>query len=251
MADEAAPPPKTKKIVLFIVLAAAVGFTVFRLIYKPKFRYAGTIEVIKVDISTRVASVISKLDFVDGQPVKKDQLLVETACEDYRIQDRLTDADYSRALVAFKNRALPQAELELYKNKKDQADLNVQWCTIVSPIEGRVLDYYHEAGEWVPIGTKLLTVGDVAHPWAYIYVPQPMVPYLKLGQKVDAILPEMNNKVFKGTVTKISNQAEFTPKNVQTRNERERLVFGIKVEFENPDETLKPGMTVEVELPEK
>jgi HlyD family secretion protein len=64
-------------------------------------------------------------------------------------------------------------------------------------------------------------------------------------------LPELNNREFDGKIIKINDEAEFTPKNVQTRSERERLVFGVKVSFlgANDQEILKPGMTIEVKLP--
>jgi HlyD family secretion protein len=66
---------------------------------------------------------------------------------------------------------------------------------------------------------------------------------------VNGYLPEAGDRAFPGRISVIYSEAEFTPKNVQTRSERTRLVFAVKVSFPNPDETLKPGMTVEVELP--
>jgi HlyD family secretion protein len=69
--------------------------------------------------------------------------------------------------------------------------------------------------------------------------------------KLKGYLPELGNREFDGTILKINDEAEFTPKNVQTQAERERLVFGVKVSFRdaNAEEILKPGMTIEVELP--
>jgi HlyD family secretion protein len=68
--------------------------------------------------------------------------------------------------------------------------------------------------------------------------------------KLNGHLPEMGDRLFIGKILKINDEAEFTPKNVQTRSERERLVFGVKVSFlgVNEDEILKPGMTIEIEL---
>jgi HlyD family secretion protein len=127
----------------------------------------------------------------------------------------------------------------------------MSWCTIRSPINGTVLSRYHEPGEWVVPGTKILTLANIRDIWAYIYVPQPEVAGLHPGMKLKAYLPEMNNRQFVGTILKINSEAEFTPKNVQTQAERTRLVFGVKVSFlgVNDEEILKPGMTVEVELP--
>ncbi len=61
-------------------------------------------------------------------------------------------------------------------------------------------------------------------------------------------LPELNMRRFEGKISYVSDAAEFTPKNVQTREERTRLVFGIKITFSNPDELLKPGMSIEIKL---
>jgi HlyD family secretion protein len=113
------------------------------------------------------------------------------------------------------------------------------------------LSRYHEPGEWVDKSEKFLTLENIKDIWAYIYVPQTEIAHLKPGQKLKAILPEQNNREFTGTILKINDEAEFTPKNVQTRAERTRLVYGVKVSFlgSNNDETLKPGMTIEIELP--
>jgi HlyD family secretion protein len=141
--------------------------------------------------------------------------------------------------------------MDLVKNRKDDADVRMSWCRVQSPIDGTVLSRYHEPGEWVAPGTKMLTLANIKNIWAYIYVPQPAVARLKPGQKLVGRLPEMPGRDFAGTILKINDEAEFTPKNVQTRGERERLVFGVKVSFlgVNDDETLKPGMTIEIELP--
>jgi len=101
-------------------------------------------------------------------------------------------------------------------------------------------------------GTRLFTLANLREDiYAFIYVPQNLVAGLKLDEKLEGYLPELNMKRFDGTIIKISDEAEFTPKNVQTREERTRLVYAIKVSFDNPEEVLKPGMTIEVKLQDK
>lgn len=136
------------------------------------------------------------------------------------------------------------------KNSLDDAKVRVDWCTITSPITGNVLNRYHEPGELVMPGSKLFTLANIKDIWAYIYIPQPIVAKLKPGMVLNGYLPEMGDKLFKGKILKINDEAEFTPKNVQTRNERERLVFGVKVSFLgfNESEILKPGMTIEINI---
>ena len=76
-------------------------------------------------------------------------------------------------------------------------------------------------------------------------------PVSKVRTVAEGLLPELNHREFTGKIVKINDEAEFTPKNVQTRAERTRLVYGVKVSFlgVNEEEILKPGMTIEVELP--
>ena len=73
---------------------------------------------------------------------------------------------------------------------------------------------------------------------------------LRAGDWEAVFLPELGMKRFEGKSTHIRDEAEFTPKNVQTRDERARLVYAVKVSFPNTDRALKPGMTIEVRLPE-
>jgi HlyD family secretion protein len=92
-----------------------------------------------------------------------------------------------------------------------------------------------------------MAMGDLANDvWAYVYVDQPLLVQLSLGQEVTGILPELNDKPIPGKIIHIKGEAEFTPKNVQTRKERTRLVYGIKVKFDNTEMLLKPGMPIEV-----
>ena len=137
------------------------------------------------------------------------------------------------------------------KNKKEEADLKVSWCDIKSPLTATVLTKYHEAGEMVTPGTKLFTLADIKDIYAYIYVPQPRVADLRLQETITGYLPEMKGRTFEGTISWISEEAEFTPKNVQTQEERSRLVYAVKIALKNDDEILKPGMTIEVSLPKK
>lgn len=119
---------------------------------------------------------------------------------------------------------------------------------IRSPINGLVLSKNTEIGEVVSPGSSLLTLGDLLHPWVKIYIKETDLGKVKLGQKAEVKIDSYPDKVFKGKVTYISSQAEFTPKNIQTKEERVKLVFGIKVSLDNPLQILKPGMPADVIL---
>jgi HlyD family secretion protein len=234
------------------VVIAAVLIGKF-LLSREAFLYAGTLEATKVDLSARVSSTISGVRVREGDHVKEHQELVALSCEDIKIAAALANDNYRRTLGLFRTGTASQETMDRVRSIKKDADVRLGWCSIASPISGTVLNRYHEPGELANPGTKLLTLANIRDIWAYIYVPQPEVSKLKAGMKLKGYLPELNNRVFEGTIVKINDEAEFTPKNVQTRSERERLVFGVKVSFlgSNEQEILKPGMTIEVKLPQR
>lgn len=217
-------------------------------IRKTDFLYTGTIEATKIDISSRISSVISSFPAQEGHKVKKGDLLVQMACEDLKLNFELAKTDFDRADRLFKIGSLSQENFDHINGKRDDSSLKLDWCSIVAPNNTSILTTYREEGEYVTPGTKLLTLINLSEVWTYIYVPQPLLAKISIGMKVIGFLPELKMRPFEGRISYISDAAEFTPKNVQTREERTRLVFGVKVTFPNPDELLKPGMSLEVKL---
>jgi HlyD family secretion protein len=239
-------------VILVLVVAVAIVFTKF-VILRQNFVYAGTLEATKVDLSAQVPSRIKLVNPQEGDHVSANQELVVLSCEDIKVAADIANENYQRNSKLYRQGSASQETLDTMKNKKEDADVRLAWCRIQAPISGTVLSRYHEPGEWVNPGTKLLTLANIRDIWAYIYVPQPDVARLKPGQKLIGRLPEMGGRAFEGRIFKINDEAEFTPKNVQTRAERERLVYGVRVSFlgSNDEEILKPGMTIEITLPKE
>jgi HlyD family secretion protein len=119
---------------------------------------------------------------------------------------------------------------------------------VVAPSAGRVAAKYIEPGELVSPGAPLLRLSDHGRVWIMIYVPETELPRIRLGQAAAIRVDAFPGRELPGSVTFISTQAEFTPKNVQTREERSQLVFAVKVEADNPGEVLKPGLPADVLL---
>jgi len=235
-----------------VVLAAIILILFIKIIFfNSSFAYAGTLEVIKTDIYARLSASINTVFVEEGDRITKGQKLVTFNCEDYKINEVLARRNYERNQKLVKGKFIAPSDFDVYKNQLDNAVTKVSWCSLSSPIDGKVLDKNHQNGEWMEPGLRILTLGDLGSIYAYIYVPQPVVHKIALGMKLKGRLPELKNREFTGTVIKISDEAEFTPKNVQTQTERERLIYGIKIHFaeSNQDEILKPGMTIEVKLP--
>lgn len=122
------------------------------------------------------------------------------------------------------------------------------YATLVSPITGVVLSKNIEPGEYVVPGTPILTVGDLVNAWLRVYIPETDLGRVKLGQKVNITTDTFKDKVYPGTISFISSEAEFTPKNVQTEKERVKLVYRVKVDVKNPDMELKPGMPADATI---
>lgn len=119
---------------------------------------------------------------------------------------------------------------------------------LYAPITGVVLRKNVELGEIVQPGAAVFTVGDLEHPWVKVYVKEDRLGLVKLGQKARVSVDTYKDKYFNGAVTYISSEAEFTPKNVQTTEERVKLVFAVKVAIENKEQVLKPGMPADVSI---
>jgi len=117
-----------------------------------------------------------------------------------------------------------------------------------APFSGFVTVKDVEEGEYVQPGTPVITLAELDRVWVKTYVPETQLGRVRLGQKAQVVSDTFPDKRYEGTVTFISPEAEFTPKNVQTREERVKLVYRIKVTLENPRQELKPGMPVDVLL---
>ena len=99
-----------------------------------------------------------------------------------------------------------------------------------------------EAGESVGPLSSLVMLSDQSYVDLVIYVSETELGRVKLGQEADVTVDSFKNKTFKGKVIYISPSAEFTPKNIQTKDERTKLVYAVKVHIHNPDFELKDGM---------
>jgi membrane fusion protein YbhG len=128
------------------------------------------------------------------------------------------------------------------------ARTRLDYTTLASPLSGLVLSKNAEPGEQVAPGTPVVTIGNIADTWVRAYVNETDLGRVKVGQKVRITSDTWPGKAYDGTVSFISQEAEFTPKNIQTEKERVKLVYRIKVTVPNPAMELKPGMPVDGEI---
>lgn len=130
-----------------------------------------------------------------------------------------------------------------------QIDDQIQKSIVRSPIQGTVLTKYTEQGELVQPGKALFKIADTENIFLRAYITSDQLTKIQIGQKVKVFgdFGESDSKEYSGTITWVSNKAEFTPKTIQTRDERANLVYAIKIAVKN-DGMLKLGMYGEVEL---
>jgi len=153
-----------------------------------------------------------------------------------RSGSRREDLDAARARIA-------AAAVQIATSEKAIAD-----ATVTAPIGGVISERLVDLGELIQPRAPLAVIADLDHVWANVYVDEPAVPRLRLGQKA-IVFTDAGGAGLPGTVTYISSKAEFTPRNVQTAEDRSKLVYRVKVTVDNAAGTLKIGMPVEAEIP--
>ncbi len=128
------------------------------------------------------------------------------------------------------------------------AETNLSYAAVYAPIPGVVLSKAAEPGEVLSPGRPVLTLGDIDHVWLRAYIDEKDLGKVKWGQEALVTTDSYPGKVYKGKISFISSQAEFTPKTVQTEKERVTLVYRIKVDMDNKGRELKPGMIADCRI---
>ena len=141
-----------------------------------------------------------------------------------------------------------RAQIEQARGQAGITNAQLDDTIIYAPIDGVVLVKSAEAGEVLAAGTTIVTVGDLDHPWLRAYVGETDLGRVKLGQKVNLSTDSYPGKIYVGTISFIASEAEFTPKQIQTKEERVKLVYRIKVDVDNTAHELKNNMPVDAEI---
>jgi len=141
-----------------------------------------------------------------------------------------------------------KAQIKEAKAALEVTKRQLEYSEVFAPISGVALVKSAEVGEYVSPGATVLTIADLDHVWLRAYVDETDLGRVKLGQKVRVKTDTFPNKAYEGKVSFISSEAEFTPKQVQTKKERVKLVYRIKVDIENLNRELKPGMPADGEI---
>ena len=141
-----------------------------------------------------------------------------------------------------------RAELERARAQLAMTQTQLDDSVAVAPIDGVVLSKAAEVGQVVAAGTAILTLGDLEHPWLRAYINETDLGRVKLGARVRVTTDSFPGKLYWGWVSFIASDAEFTPKQIQTAEERVKLVYRVKIGLPNPSHELKSNMPADAEI---
>jgi len=193
--------------------------------------WTGSVNSEQLDLKAATLA-ISKARLVE------DQILLEVL-NGGSIPDRATGAGILQLQQARLNVQIAQANIDLL-------DAQIGKTSVAAPVDGVVMTRNAEPGSVVSAGTALLTLARLDELTITVYVPEDRVGEVMLGQTANVAVDSFPGVVFTATVTYISDQAEFTPRNIQTVSGRKSTVFAIKLQVQDPNGKLKPGMPADV-----
>ena len=200
---------------------------------------------------------LAKQDFERMQKLYSELSITKKQFDDAQGRFDIVSSQLQSAkenLRKLKNFARPE-ELKQAEGRVNQSVANMDLIKksindsyIISPVRGVLSQKYFEEGESVSPMSSLVKISDLSNVELFIYVPETELPKIKYGQKAEVKVDAYKDKVFTGKVVYISPEAEFTPKNIQTKDERTKLVFGVKINIQNADMELKPGMPADAKV---
>jgi len=167
-----------------------------------------------------------------------------------RSRGALKSAEASVLQVKQREEELTTRRAEIARSMASLALINSQIddTVAISPVDGVVLVKSADVGEILAPGTTVVEVGDIDHPWLRGYVNETDLGKIRIGSKARVTTDSYPGKIYDGRVTFISSEAEFTPKQIQTQQERVKLVYRIKIEMANPNRELKSNMPADAEI---
>jgi hypothetical protein len=213
-----------------------------------------------IDLNSAVAS------YTDAETALNDLLLLRNDPQVAQIKVAQAKAAYQTALAQIgvaqaqleilkpgaRSEQIAMAEAQVKQAEASLAALQVQrdQHTLVAPLDGWVVEQPAHEGEMATPSATLLTLADLNHLTLTVYVTEPKVGQVAIGQTVPVFVDAFPGQPFTGYITFISDQAEFTPRNIQTKEERANTVFAVKIKLDNLDQQLKPGMPADAILTE-
>lgn len=207
------------------------------------------------DVAKQIAATQQQIKWQQGESTRFEKLLAQNAATQKQVDDITNQIAVLQKQLIAQRSSLESANRSIADESQSieiqiaQVNDQLKKSRITSPITGTVLVRYAEAGEFTAVGKPLFTIADVGNMYLRAYVTSDMLTKMKLGQQVSVYsdFGADEQRDYKGVVEWISSRGEFTPKSIQTRNERANMVYAVKVAVEN-DGYLKIGMYGELKL---
>jgi len=251
-------------IVLVIAVAAGIGYywwTTYgggSAAAKAALGGSGTIEAQQIAVTPQMAGRIIAAPTEEGAAVKTGDVLYQLDPSVVKLQIASLDTAINAALANYghvkddssstwADKQAAKAQWEQAVLAKKMAQVQLTYTTIHSPLDGTLTNIAQKVGENAVPGTTLAMMSQVQSLTVTIYVPETQIGQVKMGQ-TGTITTDSTTKTYNGKVTYISSQAEFTPASVETKDQRTKLVYQVKLNITDADAQLKPGMPADVVL---
>ena len=218
----------------------------------------GQVETNEIAVAPAMAGRITSVKASEGDQVKKGQVLVQLDTAALKLQVSQAKQGVTAAKAAVTNAQddddATKADVKAAKARLAQAEAAVKlaevqlgYATIKAPSAGTVVNVVGNAGANAAPGRTVLTMTDPSDLFIRVFVPEPSIGQVAVGQKA-SITTNSSTQTFTGTVSFVSDAAEFTPNTIDTADQRTKLVFAIRVRVDDSSGTLKSGMPVDVRL---
>jgi HlyD family secretion protein len=158
------------------------------------------------------------------------------------------ERDRALEQVAERNTELARAAVHSASESLKLAEIEAEYTTLRAPFDGVILVRHAELGEVTVPGTPVITLADIDHVWLRAYVNEPDVGRVRLGQDAVVTADNYPGRHYHGRVSFIAEKAEFTPKSVETHAERVTLVYRVRIDVDNPQHELVPGIPADAQL---
>ena len=209
----------------------------------------------KLNTQQQVASISQQIQNLQREKVRFQALLKDGAATQKQVDDIGYQIAVLQKQLSAVNEQVSTANTSIdgqsagFDAQIGQVDDMLRQAVITSPIDGVILSKYAEQGEFAAPGRALFKVADVSQMRLRAYITADLLTNVKIGQKVKVYADQgdKGRKEYEGTVSWISSEAEFTPKTIQTRNERSNLVYAVKIDVKN-DGIIKRGMYGDVKF---
>ncbi len=196
------------------------------------------------------------LAIIDNKEIKFVIESVKYQVKNLKIQLKNLDDDLKKSEELFKGSAISEMEFERVKRNRDMVHMelksasasleakkeNLKKFYIISPVNGYISLKYLRTGETVLPGTPVVEILDPSLIYLNIYVPEDELPKISIDQSVKIGIDAFSGESFNGKVSFIAGKAEFTPKNIQTKEDRTLLVYRVKIIVDNPEGKIKSGI---------